>query len=362
MKIYKRIIAGINGLNYFITYSGKINKKKSNVILFLHGFPELAYSYRYLLKYFAKEGYYCIAPDQRGYGKTKTINDSKNIVTHYSIFNLTKDIYSLLFNLGIMKVHIVGHDFGSYVAGYFTLLYPNYVKSIAIMSMPFSAGTDDKVKFDIRKINKNLKSLRPAKKHYQVYFSGKTANKNMTYCKQGVFNFLRAYYHFKSYDYEKNKPHELINSSLSQLTKMPEYYIMSNNLGMAQTVKKYMPSQSQIKKCLWLSDNDLKVYADSFIKNSFQGPLNWYKMMLSKKENKNIKNLSLPNYITLPCIFLAGKADWGIYQKPWQLNNMKKLFKNFYGTTIIENAGHWVQQEQPKKTFEAINNFYKRIS
>ena len=189
-----------------------------------------------------------------------------------------------------------------------------------------------------------------------------TANKNMTYCKQGVFNFLRAYYHFKSYDYEKNKPHELINSSVSQLTQMPEYYIMSNNLGMSQTVKKYMPSQSQIKKCLWLSDNDLKVYADSFIKNSFQGPLNWYKMMLSKKENKNIKNLSLPNYITLPCIFLAGKADWGIYQKPWQLNNMKKLFKNFYGTTIIENAGHWVQQEQPKKTFEAINNFYKRIS
>ena len=183
----------------------------------------------------------------------------------------------------------------------------------------------------------------------------------MLYCKQGVFKFLRAYYHFKSYDHKENKPHKLKNFSNSQLEKMPEYYIMKNHLGMAQTVRKYMPDNDQIKKCLWLSDNDLKVYADSFVKNSFQGPLNWYKMMLDNKENKKIKNLKLPNKIDLPAIFIAGKADWGIYQKPGQLESMKDFFNNYYGTVIIDKAGHWVQQEQPKKTFEAIYNFHKRL-
>ena len=362
MKIKRKIIKNINGLNYFILETGKINKKKSNVILFLHGFPELSYSYRYLLKYFAKAGYYCIAPDQRGYGNTKQNNISKDIASNYSIFNLTKDIYSLLSKLAIMKVSIVGHDFGSYIAGYFSVLYPNFVKSVVIMSMPFGGVANNKINFDIRKINKNLNSLNPAKKHYQVYFSGTTANKNMMNCEQGIFDFLRAYYHFKSYDYKNNKPYKLKNSSTGQLTKMPEYYIMKNNLGMAQTVKKYMPSKSQIKKCFWMSDIDLKVYADSFFKNSFQGPLNWYKMMLNTKINNEIKDLKLPDRIDLPAIFIAGIADWGIYQRPGQLENMRKFFKNYFGTIIINKAGHWVQQEQPKKTFESIYNFYRRVT
>jgi len=297
MKIKKKLINNINGLNYFILEAGKINKKKSNVILFLHGFPELSYSYRYLLRYFAKAGFYCIAPDQRGYGNTKQNNISKDIAYNYTIFNLTKDIYVLLSKLAIMKVNIVGHDFGSYIASYFSVFYPSFIKSIVIMSMPFGGVANNKINFDIRKINKNLNSLKPSKKHYQVYFSGKTANKNMMNCEQGIFDFLRAYYHFKSYDYENNKPFKLKNSSTGQLTKMPEYYIMKNNLGMAQTVKKYMPSKNQIKKCIWMTDIDLKVYAESFVKNSFQGPLNWYKMMLDTKVNNEIKIYELRLFI-----------------------------------------------------------------
>ena len=57
-----------------------------------------------------------------------------------------------------------------------------------------------------KKINKNLGTLNPARKHYQIYFSGSSANNNMTFSKQGIFKLLRGYYHFKSYDY-KGKQH-----------------------------------------------------------------------------------------------------------------------------------------------------------
>ena len=106
---------------------------------------------------------------------------------------------------------------------------------------------------------------------------------------------------------------------------MPEYYIMKKNLGMAQTVKKYMPDKLQIKNCFWLTNKDLRVYAESFKKNTFRGPLNWYKMMLDSKESKKILNLKLPLTLNFPAIFIAGKSDWGIYQKPGEFEKMKKI-------------------------------------
>ena len=79
----------------------------------------------------------------------------------------------------------------------------------------------------------------------------------MMQSKQGVFNFLRAYYHFKSYDYKKIF-HKNLKMLLLKLSKMPEYYIMKNHLGMSQTVNKYMPNKLQIKNCYWLTNKDLK--------------------------------------------------------------------------------------------------------
>ena len=86
------------------------------------------------------------------------------------------------------------------------------------MSMPFGGPKNKKNKFDIKKINKQLKELLPSRKHYQCYFSGKSANKNMIESKQGVFNFLRAYYYYKSYDYKNNFPHKLKNISAKDIS------------------------------------------------------------------------------------------------------------------------------------------------
>ena len=261
---------------------------------------------------------------------------------------------------GEKKINIIGHDFGSYVAGYFAIFYPDSVKSIVMMSMPFSGTFSKNSQFDIRKINTNLRLLKPPKKHYQIYFSGRTANKNMMKCQQGLSSFLKGYYYFKSYSYKNNKPKILKDTSPLELCKMPEYYIMKRNLGIAETVANCMPNLAYIQECSWLSKKDLKVYVDSFKKNSFQKPLYWYKMMLDVKENMFLKSLKLPKLLKIPALFIAGQADWGTYQKPGQLEDMKKFFYNLYDIVIITKAGHWVQQEQPYKSFKAINNFYKK--
>ena len=83
--------------------------------------------------------------------------------------------------------------------------------------------------------------------------------------------------------------------------------------------------------------------------------------MLNANEIKKIQMLKLPIYTDIPAIFVAGESDWGPYQKPGQLDSMRKFFKNFYGMFFISKAGHWVQQEQSKKTFDVIKNFYESI-
>ena len=358
-NIKSRLIKNVNGLDINIL-ENNIKKKSDNVILLLHGFPEIAFSYRYLMLLFEELGYYCIAPDQRGYGQTKV--KIKKKPNAFSVLNLTKDISILMHRLNIDKYHLIGHDFGAYISSYLCLLYPKNILSLTLMSMPFSGPPNLKNISNMAKINKKLRSLEPKRKHYQYYFSSYGANENIMKCKQGLESFLRSYFHFKSFDYKENKPYKLKSFTAQEISKMPEYYIMKLNLGMAQTVKKYAPTKKEILTCKWLNNIDLKHYVKNFNKSGIKKPLYWYRVMLSKKEKLKIIRLNLPKSINVPSIFISGIADWGIYQKPGELEKMENVFlKNYFGRFIVKNAGHWVQQEQPNKTFELVIKFLKRL-
>lgn len=358
-KIKSRVIKNVNGLSVNIL-ENNVEKKTNNVILLLHGFPEISFSFRYLILLFEKAGYYCIAPDQRGYGKTKS--KIKETLGSFSVLNLAKDMSCLMKRLNIDKYHLIGHDFGAYVSSYLCILYPKKILSLTLMSMPFPGPPVLKNINDLLNMNKKLALLKPKRKHYQCYFSSYGADNNIMKCSQGLKDFFRSYFYFKSYDYKKNKPFKLKSFSAKEIAKMPEYYIMNLNLGMAQTVKKYSPTKIEILNCEWLNNIDLNFYVKNFLESGIKKPLSWYKVMLSKKEKLEIIKQNLPNSIYIPSIFISGGADWGIYQKPGDLKKMEKGFlKNYFGRFIIQNAGHWVQQEQPDKTFELIIKFYKKL-
>ena len=357
-NLKSRIIKNVNGLNIYILENNvKINTK--NVILLLHGFPEISFSYRYIMLLFEKAGYYCIAPDQRGYGQTKS--KGKQTLNSFSVLNLAKDMCCLMEKLNIDKYHLIGHDFGAYVSSYLCLLYKKHILSLTLMSMPFPGPPSHNNISNLLDINKKLALLKPKRKHYQYYFSSYGASNNIMKCKQGLKNFLRSYFYFKSFDYKGNKPFKLKNFKAEEISKMPEYYIMKLNFGMAQTVKKFSPSKTEVAKCMWLNDADLKYYVKNYINSGIKNSLSWYKVMLSKKEKLKIINLNLPKSIYVPSIFISGNADWGMYQKPGDLEKMENVFfKNYIGRFIVKQAGHWVQQEQPNETFNLIIKFLKK--
>jgi pimeloyl-ACP methyl ester carboxylesterase len=361
--IKSKISKNINEIDIHYLEAGS-KTKNSKLIVLLHGFPELAFSWRKILIELSLHGYHVIAPDQRGFGKTYGANLSyTNDLSTYSHLNLVKDIYLLSKSLGYENVKcIVGHDSGAAVASWASLLFPNYFKNLVIMSAPFTGPPNIpdlnilNFKSDTDLIDLKLEKLKIPRKHYQTYFRSKHANDDIMNCKQGLKSFIRAYYHYKSADWAGNAPYDLSSWSAKNLSKMPTYYIMNKNQNMPETVNEFMPNQNQISNCIWLTEDEIQVYVNNYSKTTFQGGLNWYR---SHIDISNMIKMSKYNFykIIIPSIFIAGSKDWGTYQKPGSLEKMKTIMNKFEGINLIDNAGHWVQQEQPKEVVNLILKF-----
>ena len=151
----------------------------------------------------------------------------------------------------------------------------------------------------------------------------------MWHCRQGVHDFLRAYFHHKSADWKDNRPHALAAWSAEELAKMPTYYIMDLFDDMPAAVAKEMPSAAEIAACRWLPDDELAVYAGEYERNGFQGGLNWYRSRTSGAFESELQLFS-GRTIDVPSIFISGKSDWGVYQRPGALEKMRseRLYAN----------------------------------
>jgi hypothetical protein len=102
---------------------------------------------------------------------------------------------------------------------------------------------------------------------------------------------------------------------------MPTYYIMDLADDMPTAVAKEMPSPAEIAACRWLPDSELAVYAGEYQRNGFQGGLNWYRSRTGGAFESELQLFS-GRTIDQPSIFISGKSDWGVYQRPGSVEKM----------------------------------------
>ena len=105
---------------------------EGDLVLLLHGFPELSHSWRRQLPALAAAGYRAVAPDLRGYGDS----DAPPDVADYALPKLVGDIAGLIRAEGAGDAHIVGHDWGGSVAWVLAARAPELVKSLTILNSP----------------------------------------------------------------------------------------------------------------------------------------------------------------------------------------------------------------------------------
>src|SRR5215510_15572103 len=169
-SIRSRYVGGINGLRMHVLEAG-FETRGRPCLLLLHGFPELAFSWRKVMPALSEAGYHVVAPDQRGYGRTTGWSaDYDADLAPFRLLNLVRDALGLVSALGHRSVAaVVGHDFGSPVAAWCALVRPDVFRSVTLMSAPFEGAPELSPPARRGNIHAEMAALPRPRKHYQWY-------------------------------------------------------------------------------------------------------------------------------------------------------------------------------------------------
>jgi pimeloyl-ACP methyl ester carboxylesterase len=295
------------------------------LILCVHGFPELWYSWRHQIAHFSARGYKVAALDVRGYGGSS----KPHPIADYTMRNLTSDVAAAVDALGGGKAILFGHDWGAPIVWNTALIYPEKITAVAGLSVPYFPPSETSFLDAARAIYKD-------RFFYQLYFQQEGVAE--AELEADVPATLRKTYYAISGDAPPN-------AWLAQ--KGPDAKLLDG-----MVAPNPFPA--------WLSPADLQVFVDAFETGGFRGPLNRY-----RAQTLDVAELAdwRGKPVTRPSFFVAGERDavrafipgLDMYENPGV------ACADFRGKAILPGIGHWVQQEAPEATNAALEGFLKAL-
>jgi pimeloyl-ACP methyl ester carboxylesterase len=311
----------VNGIEMHLAEAGEPDSEQPPVIL-CHGFPELWYSWRHQLPVLAAAGHHVIAPDQRGYGRTTR----PDAIDDYDIVHLTDDLVALLDELGHEQGIFVGHDWGSMVVWHMALLHPDRVAGVCGMSVPYAARGE-------QSLIQVLEAVMGDRFFYILHFQepGKADADLGKDPREAMRRFLCAIG-------GEGRPENLIG-----------------DLPNTATFWEWMPEAPNLPP--WLSAEELDFFATEFERTGFTGGINWYRNF---HRNWELTPQLLAAKIDRPSFFIAGERDPVLVMS--SPAGMANWLTDLRGTVLIPGVGHWVQQEAPEATNEALLRFLGELA
>lgn len=278
-------------------------------VVFVHGFPELAYSWRHQLPAVAAAGFRAIAPDMRGYGGS----DKPDGVEAYTVQALTADLAGLLDALDIDRAHFVAHDWGALLAWQLALFAPERMRSLVALNIPFFPRPP------IDPIESMRNTL--GDDFYIVNFQDSDAADRRCNADPGrVFDVMM-------------RRNAVTRERFNLLPKAMRSFSL-----LAALDREVLHGEAL------LSAAEKQVYVDAFTAGGFTGPINWY-----RNWSHNWRSTAkVGQRVTVPTLFIGAVDD--IIISPEQIAAMRP-FVDDLEITMIENCGHWTQQEKP----DAVN-------
>ena len=296
----KPTLISVNGVKLEVFEAGQQNAGKP--IVLCHGWPEHAFSWRHQVPALVAAGYHVIIPNQRGYGNSSCPTE----VTDYDIEHLSGDLIALLDHYGYEDATFVGHDWGAMVVWGLTLLHPNRVNKVINMSLPYQElGEKPWIEWMEVMFGGDF---------YFVHFNRQPGVTDAI-LEENTSRFLRNLH-------RKNEP-----------PKAPEPGMVMINLARAET-----PLGEPI-----MSDSELDVFVSSFESTGFTGSINWYRNL-----DRNWHLLANLNpIIQQPTLMIYGDRD--------VIPRFEKLTEFVPNVEVVGlDCGHWIQQEMPEETNQAI--------
>jgi pimeloyl-ACP methyl ester carboxylesterase len=291
------------------------------VIVCVHGWPELWYSWRHQMNHFARQGYSVAAMDVRGYGGSSKPHD----IASYTMRELTSDVAAVIDAMSDEPVVLFGHDWGAPIVWNTALLYPDSVRAVAGLSVPYIPAADAPLA-DV------FEQIYADRFFYQKYFQAEGVAE--AELEADLKTALRKIYFALSGDAPENK----------WLEDKP------SDAGLLDGMEDPDPFPD------WMTDKDMNVYLQAFAKGGLRGPLNRYRAQtLDFEQLADLRGTP----VSQPACFVAGARDavrnfipgGDLYADPGA------ACTDFRGSTIIDEIGHWVQQEAPAQTNAALDKF-----
>lgn len=281
-------------------------------VVFLHGFPELAFSWRHQLPALAAAGYRAIAPDQRGYGRS----DVPPMVRDYCIEELIADIHGLLDALELESATFVGHDWGALVLWHMAQVAPARIDRLIQLNIPhFPRAPIDPIQLTRKRLGDDF---------YIVNFQDSD---------EADRAFAADPVHFFNMMMRKNQ------ISRAQFEQLPAHM---KSLSLLKVMERTEGSGE-----LLLTDAERDYFANAFAKSGFTGPINWY-----RNWSHNWESLAgVDQTIDIPTLFIGAVDDVVIGLD--HIENMKSMVTDLE-VHMLDHCGHWSQQEHPEKVNELI--------
>ena len=296
----KPTLISVNGVELEVFEAGRENAGRP--IVLCHGFPEHAFSWRHQIPALVTAGYHVIVPNQRGFGNSSCPTE----VTEYDIEHLTGDLVALLDYYGYEDATFVGHDWGANVVWRLALLHPERVNKVINLALPYQErGEKPWIEFMEEIFGGDF---------YFVHFNRQPGVADAILDKNRS-QFLRNMF-------RKNVPPAL-----------PEPGMLMINLARAAE-----PLGEPI-----MSDSELAVFVSAFKSSGFTGSINWYRNL-----DRNWHLLADVNpIIQHPTLMIYGERD--------MIPKFEKLPEFVPNVKVISlDCGHWIQQEMPEETNQAI--------
>ncbi|MGZ4528474.1 MAG: alpha/beta fold hydrolase [Mycobacterium sp.] len=314
LKSTERLVE-TNGVQLRVVEAGE---RGAPVVILAHGFPELAYSWRHQIPVLAQAGYHVLAPDQRGYGGSSR----PEAIEAYDVHQLTADLVGLLDDVGAERAVWIGHDWGAAVVWNAPLLHPDRVAAVAALSVPAVPRPQVAPTKAWRKMfGENF--------FYILYFqepgvADAELDADPARTMRRMMGGLRT---------SGDKA-----AALRVVAPGPEGFIDR------------LPEPDRLPG--WLSQEELDHYISEFARTGFTGGLNWYRNF---DRNWETTPELADAKINVPTLFIGGTADPVLTFT--RADRASQLITGPYRQVMIDDAGHWLQQERPDEVNAALLDF-----
>lgn len=298
------------------------------LILCVHGWPELWYSWRHQMAHFAPQGYRVAAMNVRGYGGSSNPTQ----IEAYTLAELASDAAAVIDHLGDGRAILFGHDWGAPIVWNTARLYPEKVSAVAGLSVPYvPVGPTSSLDLWRQMYSDNGKFF------YQLYFVDNPGDAEAE-----------------------------LGADSTRSVRMIYYAAAGDSRGGGLVAEK--AADARMLEGLvdpdpfpaWATPEDLQVYGSAFDASGWHGPLNRYRAQ--SIDASQLGSLPDPD-LGMPTAFIGGEHDPVRRFVPGLdlFSAAGQHCTDFRGTTIIDGAGHWVQQEAPEPTNAALQAFIEGL-